>query len=754
MKYKAIAWFAVAFLIVTPSAILGDSETAIDGPLPPAPPDVASRDSEGRVTLRAVRLDEPLVVDGKLEERHYTRVPAIDGFVQQEPNEGEPATEATEVWLAYDDKNVYISARLWDSQPDKIIANELRRDNRNIFNNDNFAVIFDTFYDRRNGFLFHTNPLGALYDAQVTDERNTNSDWNTVWDVQTGRFAEGWTVEMVIPFKSLRYKTGDSQIWGINFRRIARTKNEWSYLTPVAASFGRQGMLKLSQAATMVGIEPPPSGLNLELKPYATSGLRTDRDADVPFENDFDPDIGFDAKLGVTKSLVADFTMNTDFAQVEADDQQVNLTRFNLFFPEKREFFLEGQGIFGFGGATGRRFGGPQEVPILFFSRRIGLDDGQQVPLKAGGRLTGRAGKYTLGLLNIQTGGVDDADLLATNFSVMRLKRDLFRRSNIGVLATHRSQSLDRSGSNSAFGIDANFSFFRDLDINAYYAKTSTDEMIGDDQSYMARLDYGGDRYGVDVSHLAIGDNFNPEVGFLRRTDIRKTSGKLRFSPRPRSLRSVRKFKLEAGMNYYETGAGAVETKELELEFETEFQGGDNFSVDFTRSFEFLFDDFEITDDVTIPVGGYDFDQLRVSYRMGPQRPLTGWFNATTGGFFGGTRSEVGYFGRLEITEKLSLEPNLSFNWVDLPVGAFNTTLMRFRGNYAISARSFIGGLVQYNTANHSLSTNIRYRWEYQPGSDLYVVYSDGRDTLNFDRHDASLRNQSLVIKITRLLRF
>ncbi len=242
----------------------------IDGPPAPQAPEVVNRDEGGRVTLRAVRLKEPMQLDGRLEERVYLDVPAISGFVQQEPSEGMPETETTEVWVFFDDANVYFSARLRDSEPDRMIANEMRRDNRGIFNNENFAVILDTFYDRRNGFLFQTNPLGALWDGQVTDEQNTNSDWNTVWHVKSARFPEGWTVEMAIPFKSLRYREGGTQIWGINFRRIVKWKNEWDYLTPIAAAFSRDGIQRLSAAATLVGIETPTRSMNLELKPYAT----------------------------------------------------------------------------------------------------------------------------------------------------------------------------------------------------------------------------------------------------------------------------------------------------------------------------------------------------------------------------------------------------------------------------------------------------------------------------------------------------
>ena len=380
---------------------------------------------------------EPLVLDGSLDERVYARVPAMSGFVQQEPLAGEQASEQTEVWVFFDNANVYISARLWDSHPERMVANEMRRDHRSMVSqNETFSVILDTFYDHRNGFLFRTNPLGALWDGQVTDERNINSDWNTIGYVKSARFAEGWTLEMSLPFKSLRYRAGASQIWGINFERRVKWKNERSHLVPIPAAFDRQALIKLSFAATLVGIETPTRSMNLEVKPYMSGAMSTDLTADEPFENQGDANFGFDAKYGVTKSLVFDFTYNTDFAQVEADESQVNLTRFSLFFPEKREFFLEGQGIFNFGGRDTRAFSsnGPSDAPVMFFSRRVGFEGGNEVPILAGGRLTGRAGPYSLGFLNITTEDVVAGGIPQTNYSVVRVKRDILSRSNIGFL--------------------------------------------------------------------------------------------------------------------------------------------------------------------------------------------------------------------------------------------------------------------------------------------------------------------------------
>jgi len=394
------------------------------------------RDVDGRVTVRATRVTEPIRMDGHLDERVYSETPAISDFIVQEPEEGAAATERTEAWLFFDDRNIYVSARCWDSHPERDIAGERRRDGSAITDNENFAVIFDTFHDRRNGLVFQANSIGGLRDSAIIDETNQNADWNAVWDARTGTFDGGWTIEMVVPFKSLRYNRGTNRTWGVNLRRLVRWKNEWSYLTRVPAYIGQRGLFATSLAATLEGLEPPPAALNLEIKPYGISGARTDRAARPPNKIDnFDRDWGVDAKYGITKSLTADFTYNTDFAQVEDDTQQVNLTRFNLFFPEKREFFLEGQGIFAFGGSTGST---NSNTPVLFFSRSIGLNNGRPAPIVGGGRLTGKTGAYSIGLLNIQSDDDEASGARATNFSVVRLKRDIFRRSYAGVLYTRR----------------------------------------------------------------------------------------------------------------------------------------------------------------------------------------------------------------------------------------------------------------------------------------------------------------------------
>ena len=735
---------------------------AIDPP-PPIAPAVQSRNSSGQATVRAIRLDAPIVMDGLLTEAVYEEVPAITGFIQQEPVEGQPATERTEAWVLFDDENIYISARCWQSRMDQVVANEMRRDE--IFRNDNFAIVFDTFHDQRTGVLFRANPIGALMDMEFTEEPTFNIDWNTVWDVRTEYFDGGWTVEFVIPFRSLRYPAGAGRSWGINLGRTVLSKNERSFLTLIPASLSSRGFTTAAYAGNLVGLEVPDDSINIDVKPYAIGGLTSDLSMPNPIENQLSGDAGVDLKYKITQSLTADFTVNTDFAQVEVDEQQVNLTRFSLFFPEKREFFLEGKGLFEFAGGRGFSGGGSSayrrgrqgtNTPVLFFSRRIGLENGRVIPIRAGGRLTGKMGPFSIGALSIQTEGAGTIDLPSTNYSVLRIKRDVLRRSSIGGVFTGRSASTVSQGSNQAYGVDGVFTFYDNVNLNAYIAKTQTGGLVGDDLSYRGQFNYAGDRYGLQLEQLSVGANFNPEIGFVRRHDFRRSFGSARFSPRLRRWESIRKLSWDASLDYTTDGAGLLETRVQSGVFGVEFENSDEFFIDQSLNYEFLKAPFEISPGISIPVGGYEFANTRFGYAFGPQRTFSGNASVEYGTFFGGNKTSVTLIRpRVEITPQISLEPIMSLNWLDLPQGAFVTTLVSSRVTYTLTPRFFVGALVQYNSSGRSVGTNARLRWEYQPGSELFVVYTEERDTLSLmPERSTLLRNRGLVVKLTRLFRF
>ncbi len=738
------------------------ASVTVRGPAPPDLPEMVRRDDAGGATMRAIRLTEPLDFDGRLDDAIYDRVPGVGGFIQALPLEGEPATEATEVWVFYDDETLYVAGRNWDSHPERMVATEMRRDNFGIFNNENLAVILDTFYDRRNAFFFYMNPIGGFFDGLIVDERNVNRDWTAVWDSRAARFENGWTMEMAIPFKTLRYARGGPQVWGINFRRTVRWKNELSYLTAVPAALGPRAITKISSAGTLVGLEAPASSRTIEVKPYAigdAAGVRADGGGGL--DREFGGDFGVDAKVGITNGLIADLTWNTDFAQVEADAQQINLTRFSLFFPEKREFFLEGQGIFSFGtssrappaGST-RSFGPPSSTPVLFFSRQIGIADGQAVPIAGGGRVTGRIGDYNVGALAIRAGASSAAGSPATDFSVLRLKRDILNRSTVGVMGTYRSHTESGLGRNVAGGVDARFGFFEHLDIQTYAAWTQNELEDETGMSYLGQLDYNGDRYGLKAERLVVGDGFDPGIGFLRRFDFQRNYAEARLSPRPHSIGWLRKIGWTGSVDYTTDNESVLETRIFSLRTQVEMENGDQFNVNLARNHEVLSEEFVLDSDegIGVGVGPYDFDHVRLSYQAGPQRPVSGNFAYQQGGFFSGTRRGAAWRGRVELTTRFTLEPTVSMNWIELPTGNYDTNLIASRINFTLSPRSFLAAFLQYNTAADSLSTNVRFRWEYEPGSDFYVVYNSLRDTLAPGYPE--LETQSFIVKFTRLFRF
>ena len=741
----------LAFGLVPAAAAQNLSDVSENGPPPPIAPATVTRDAAGRATIRAVRLTQPLRFDGQLDEEIYTTVPAIDGFIQQLPIEAAPATELTDLWVFFDDDNLYVSARCYDSQPDRVVGNELRRDNGNVWQaNDNFSVTLDTFLDRRNGFFFQTNPIGVIRDQAITAGRN-NVNWNTVWDVRSVRSDIGYTIEMRIPFKSLRYRAAGAQVWGMNVRRIVKWKNEISNLTLVPASYNTGGVSQMAVAATLVGLETPAQALNLEVKPYAVTSLTTDRAADVPFSNDLNPNAGIDVKYGLTRGLTADVTVNTDFAQVEEDQQQINLTRFSLFFSEKRDFFLEGQGVFDFGGQSSQRASGV--LPILFFSRRIGLSNGQSVPVIAGGRVTGKAGLFDVGALAITTDDKPSAGAVSTRFSAIRVRRNILRRSSIGMVATGRWPAIAGHGENATAGVDADLRFFENVEANLYWARTSSPGKHGEDTSYRGRFNYGGDRYGFEFDRVVVESNFNPEVGFVRRTDLALSKVAARFSPRLRQGRLIRRLSWQGDLEYIsDAGGQTLEDRRVSGRFQIEFNSSDRVNITASSVYERLPLDFAISSGVIVPAGEHSYETLSASYTAAQQRKFSGTMSASYGSLYGGTRTSVSYRGRIGFSAHVGVEPNVALNWVSLPFGDFTARLFGMRVALTPTARLGFSALSQFNPSANSLTSSARMRWEYTPGSELFVVYSDGRDTATGSYPE--LRNRSVAIKATRLLRF
>lgn len=764
---RAAATVLFLLSLAMPAFAQGPLEPPIQGPPPPTGASVIARDERGRITFRTHRLPSPIALDGRLDEPFYETVPPFGDFVQQEPRQGQPSTERTDVWVFYDERNLYVSARLWESESGRRVATEMRRDANNLYNNDHFGVSFDGFYDRRNGYGFAVNAQGGMLDWAITNEQ-PNNNWNGVWMVRTGNFDHGWTIEIRFPFRSFRYREG-GHTWGMNFRRMVRFKNEVSVLAPILASWGRPGMSRMSVAATATGIEVPPRPLNIDVKPYALGSVLTDHISTPTRDNDPNGDLGVDVKWGITQSNIADLTINTDFAQVEDDEQQVNLSRFNLQFPEKRDFFLEGADAFNFGsgsaGAGGTGGGGgvqggaqnTSSAPLLFYSRRIGLNNQLDIPIVAGGRLLGRSGLWRYGVLNMQSAESAVAKSASTNFTVLRVNRDFLRRSRIGAMYTRRDPIATTAAGldgpvNTAYGVDATINPTTQTSFAAYAARSVSPGKEGRDGSYRGRFDWTDDRYGIQAESLSVEPNFNPEVGFIRRPSFRRQYGQLRFSPRPRRLRGIRKVYYVASMDYITDIDNRPESKELQGTFQMDLDNGDTWTIDATRNYERLVSRFEVGKSLFVPAGEYPFKQVRGTYTFGQQRPVSGAVTAAYGSFYAGDLSEVTWRGRVELTRLFYLEPTLSWNRVTQPTGSANSDLVSTRATYTLTPRMFFSALAQYQSRTDSMSINARFRWEYIPGSELFVVYSDGRTTLN--QGFPEVQNRSFVFKITRLLRW
>ena len=724
------------------------------GPPPPVAPATMSRDAQGRVTIRAVRLTSPLRIDGTLDEALYREVEPASDFVQIDPHDGQPAVDQTQVWLSFDKENVYFSVNALERDMDSLVANEMRRDIPTVFTaNDVVAFLFDTFYDRRNALFLGFNPLGGINDGQVTNESNYSGDWNPVWSVRTRRNADGWSAEAAVPFKSIRYQPGREQVWGFQVERMKRSRNELSFLSRPPKARLMQAYQHVGAFATVVGIEAPVRSTSIDVKPFVTSNLVTDMSASPRIANDPSADFGVDAKVGVTQSLIADLTYNTDFAQVEADEQQVNLTRFGLFFPEKRDFFLENQGTFSFGGISSGGFGRRGDAPLLFYSRQIGVNKSRMVPIRGGGRLTGRVGKFMVGAIDMQSGDEEISGARSTNFSVLRVKRDLLRRSSVGAIFTGRSVSQDGLGSNQAYGVDGTFAFFQNLNINTYWARTDSAGRPGDNASYRGELDYNGDRFGVQMEHLDIGANFNPEIGFVRRVDLMKNRAFLRFSPRPRASPRIRKYIYQASFDLFRNHAGVTESREAQVDFHVDFQNASRIVLFYQNNYENLPVPFRIAPGVELPVGAYTYNNFHAGYMAPSQGRLSGRINTDIGTFYNGRKYTLSVLrGKVSLTPQLSIEPLYTLNVVRLVEGRFTAHLAGTRLTFTPTPLMFTSALVQYNSSTGSVSANVRLRWEYQPGSELFVVFNEERDARA--TRFPGLANRAIIVKVNRLFRF
>jgi hypothetical protein len=691
-------------------------------------------------TLHARRIATAVRVDGVLDDEAWREAESAFDFVQQDPHVDEPVSEATEVRVLVDEEAIYFGVVCHDSDPRGVIARELRRDNP-FAGDDHFEILLDTFHDHRNAYHFAVNPLGTQYDALITDEgHDINAEWNERWWSETRITADGWTAEVKIPLTTLR--SGDGlDTFGVNFKRYIRRKNESAHWTGWSRDFP---FLQVSQAGHLGGVDQLKTGLKLRVKPYALGGFR---DIGVVGNSNVSRlnDVGLETvRFSVTQGMTAELTANTDFAQTEVDDAVVNLTRFPLFFPEKREFFLERAGIFEFG-LGGRRGGAAERHLQMFFSRRIGLtDDRVPVPVKAGAKLVGHAAGLDIGLLDVQTGGLDIGDgrsgdlRSGSNYLVFRAKRNVLTRSNVGLFASNRQSTA--SDYNRVVGGDVNFTLFKNTDVQAFLAKSATPGVTGNDFAGRAKYNWFTDLQEVFLEHLYIGPEFKHDVGFVRRTGIQRTDAAYIWQPRPHRW-NVRNFVLRNEVVYTTDIHRAIVAREQISQWTTRFESDDATRVNTTHTFDRVEAAFEIARGVIVPAGDYGFRDTWAEYEGSGKRTLAGRIRYGGGDFYGGRRTYVQLAPAFRPMPLISIEASYEYNDVTLPQGAFTTHVVNGRMNFNVSNKWLTTTLAQYDSASSRRVLFFRLNYIFRPGDNLFFVFNQATQpgTLTRDQRDRAV---------------
>jgi hypothetical protein len=707
------------------------------------PGDTSAADAPMAQSLRVA--DGPTVDGDVLNDPAYADAVPATGFVQSRPVEGAPASERTEVRIVYTADTLYFGIICYTDDASTIIAADSRRDS-DLTETDSFQILLDTYRDRQNGFVFGTNPAGVEYDGQVTNEGQGsggsggrpgnnrqqggsgggfNLNWDGAWQVATTVTEIGWTAEIAIPFRTLRYPANEGQSWGLNFQRNIRARNEQVYWSPLPRQFD---INRISLAGELQGLEVPPQR-NLQLTPYLLGqSLTRTEDSRTIRTGDF----GADLKYSVTPSLTLDLTYNTDFAQVEVDDQQVNLDRFNLFFPEKRPFFLENAGIFS--------VGQPGQVDI-FFSRRIGLsDNGAQVPIIGGGRLSGKIGSNTnVGFLNMQTAAVGSTGTPRQNFTVGRIRQDL-GRSNVGVMFVNRQSNGGLAGTelagndyNRTFAVDGRWGIGQSGTISGFAAGTDTSGPTEEtaaptaaSHAYAITTEYQSQQARLSLGYTEVAPNFNPQAGFLARDSYRRVNGSVFTTFRPEKFWGLLEVRPHVFHNtVFDFDTGDHETQFTHIDNHLEWRNGYEVHTGMNITREGVLEQFEIFPDVFIPPGTYDHKEMQLAANTNLGAPVNGNVNVIVGGLFGGDRVTITPSVAARLGETLTTVFEWSYNDLQLPGGDFSTNLARLRVSYSFTTRMFLQALVQYNDRADLWSSNLRFGLLSDANTGLFIVYND-----------------------------
>jgi hypothetical protein len=699
--------------------------------------------------MTAVKISEPPSIDGEvLNDPVWRSLPKVDHLVQTQPNAGEDASERTEIAIAYTQETFYLGVICYDSQPNRLVISDARRD-ASLENTDAFLMILDTYLDGQNGFVFGTNSLGVEYDAQVDNEGQGNFNlnrqqggiiggfnlnWDASWTVkaQVGDF--GWSAEFAIPLRTIRYRSGDGQIWGLNFRRNIRKTNEVVYWSPIPINFD---LNRLSLAGKLTGLDLRSPG-NLKVIPYVL-GKTVKEYRQVNAEAELKADAGIDIKYSITPSLTLDLTYNTDFAQVEVDDQQVNLDRFNLFFPEKRPFFLENAGQFS--------VGSPGEVD-LFFSRRIGIGDGGLlVPITGGARLSGKLNNTNIGLLSMFTSDVSEEGIEPNNFTVARINHEFSSsRSAIGGVFINRLGLGDVDGDyNRTFALDGKLGIGQKARLSGYLAKTNTPGITENDHSFKFQSNYDWNGWSLSAAYTEVGAGFNPEVGFLLRQAFRKPEFRVLYQWRMHGKFGLLELRPHMSYRSYWTFQGFQETKYLHIDNHWEWENGLEIHTGINLTTEGVIVPFEISKGVAVPSGTYQHSEAQLVFMTNESKNISISTRHILGGFFGGERYANSATLRLRFGDRFNSEFILSHNDIRLPEGDFIAKLLGTRLSYSFTPRIFAQGLIQYNSVADLWSTNLRFGWLQQANSGLFLVYNQLQDAVG-------INNRSFTVKYSYLI--
>jgi len=718
----------------------------------------AQTQSPGTVTLgpqasragRALPVDQAPVIDGDiLGDPAWAAVEPLTGFRQSAPDEGQPASERTEVRVVFTEDTIYFGVVLFDDDPSGIIMTDSRRDS-SMNNADSFQMVLDTFSDKQNGFVFGTTPAGQEYDGQVTDEgggrslfgggggggfsrgsgSGFNLNWDGAWQVQTAITDIGWSAEFAIPFRTIRYPARENQSWGVNFQRNIRRRNETSYWAALPRQYN---LYRVSMAGQLTGVAAPFGNTrNLQVTPYVI-GEAVTRDARPDEPALALGEVGADLKYSVTSGLTLDATYNTDFAQVEVDDQQINLDRFNLFFPEKRPFFLENAGAFSVGNlgpATGRNLGQTE----LFFSRRIGItDSGVPVPILGGARLSGKINdSTTIGFLNMQTESLRGI-ARANNFTVARLRRDLPNRSSIGGMFVNRTGTGDPdidglaldNDYNRAYAVDARVGVGQNGLVQGFLGRTDSPDADEGEYAMSVSTRYDSEAWRLIAGYQENDEDFNPEVGFLRRTGgFRKFDFGINNTTRPNGFLKYQELTPHMSFTRFWNLDGDMETSVLHLHFDGEFEDSSSGGVSYDIRSERVFSAFTVSG-LSVPPGSYDFNELTYSYNSDRSAPFSAGIRATTAGFFGGDIVTIRPSVNARYGETLNLSLSFSRNDIDLPSGSTITNLTSLSAAYNFTPRLYVQSLLQHNDSADLYAVNFRVGWLQDANTGLFFVYNE-----------------------------